>query len=231
MKISEEFSRHAHKYQYLNQIQTEVAKTLVSTLTCKPEKILDLGCGSGAIYNLIDWKIEKFVGVDFSSNMLSLHPRAQNITCKLGDFNDIQLFKELSAEEFDYIISASALQWADDLESVFCEIAKFSLPFSLAIFSSGTFSTLNKTAGVSSIIPSFETIKNLSEKYLHVKAEKVLYRLEFENTREMLRYIKKSGVSGSRNILSYKQTKSLMQEYPLSYLEFEVVYINSFSKA
>jgi malonyl-CoA O-methyltransferase len=74
-------------------------------------------------------------------------------------------------------------------------------------------------------------IKNLSEKCLHVKVEKVLYTLEFENTREMLRYIKKSGVSGNRNVLSYKQTKSLMQEYPLSYLEFEVVYINSFSKA
>jgi malonyl-CoA O-methyltransferase len=231
MKISKEFSRHAHKYQHLNQIQTEVAKTVVSTLTCKPKKILDLGCGSGAIYNLIDWKIEKFVGVDFSSNMLSLHPRAENITCKLGDFNDTQLFEELVAEEFDYIISASALQWADDLESVFSEIAKFSLPFSLAIFSSGTFSTLNKTAGVSSIIPSYEMIKNLSEKCLHVKVEKVLYTLEFENTREMLRYIKKSGVSGNRNVLSYKQTKSLMQEYPLSYLEFEVVYINSFSKA
>lgn len=231
MKISKEFSRHAHKYQHLNQIQTEVAKTVVSTLTCKPKKILDLGCGSGAIYNLIDWKIDKFVGVDFSSNMLSLHPRAQNITCKLGDFNDTRLFEELLAEEFDCIVSASALQWADDLESVFLEIAQFSLPFSLAIFSSGTFSTLNKTAGVSSIIPSYEMIKKFSEKCLHVKVEKVLYTLEFENTREMLRYIKKSGVSGNRNILSYKQTKNLMQEYPLSYLEFEVVYINSFSKA
>ena len=231
MKISKEFSKHAHKYQHLNQIQTEVAKTVVSTLTCKPKKILDLGCGSGAIYNLIDWKIEKFVGVDFSSNMLSLHPKAHNITCKLGDFNDTQLFKELLAEEFDCIISASALQWADDLESVFSEIAKFSLPFSLAIFSSGTFSTLNKTAGVSSIIPSYEMIKKFSEKCLHVKVKKVLYTLEFENTREMLRYIKKSGVSGNRNVLSYKQTKNLMQEYPLSYLEFEVVYINSFSKA
>jgi len=47
----------------------------------------------------------------------------------------------------------------------------------------------------------------------------------------MLRYIKKSGVSGGRNLLTYKQTKKLMDEYPLNYLEFEVVYINSFSKA
>jgi malonyl-CoA O-methyltransferase len=243
MNINREFSKNAQKYQQLNQIQTEVAKKLVNTLsesfvsTCKPKKILDLGCGSGAIYKLIDWELEKFVGVDFSQNMLSLHPKSTNLTCKLGDFNDAKLFSELREEDFDFIISASALQWADDLGSVFRSIANFNLPFSLAIFSSGTFATLNKTAGVESIIPSFNAIKEVSQKCLHVNpelslsVEKVLYTLEFENTREMFRYIKKSGVSGNRNLLTYKQTKKLMQEYPLNYLEFEVVYINSFSKA
>jgi len=239
MSINKEFSKYAHKYQQLNQIQAEVAKKLITSLTptghpaCKPKKILDLGCGSGAIYNLIDWEIEKFVGVDFSSNMLSLHPKAENVTCKLGDFNDAKLFEALREEEFDYIISASALQWASDLEKVFSNIARFHLPFSLAIFSSGTFTTLKKTAGVESIIPSYKTLKELAEKHLHVDVgiEKVFYTLEFENTREMLRYIKRSGVSGGRNLLTYKQTKKLMDEYPLNYLEFEVVYINSFSKA
>lgn len=237
MSVNKEFSKYAHKYQQLNQIQAEVAKKLISALTCKPEKVLDLGCGSGAIYNLIDWEIKKFVGVDFSSNMLALHPKAQNVTCKLGDFNDASLFEALREEEFDYIISASALQWAGDLQRVFSDIARFDLPFSLAIFSSGTFATLNKTAGVDSIIPSYETLKELAEKHLQAKCpmgvsvEKITYSLEFENTREMFRYIKRSGVSGGRNLLTYKQTKKLMDEYPLNYLEFEVVYINSFSKA
>ncbi|MDD2357730.1 MAG: methyltransferase domain-containing protein [Thiovulaceae bacterium] len=239
MSVNKEFSKYAHKYQQLNQIQAEVARKLITSLTrtghpaCKPKKILDLGCGSGAIYNLIDWEIEKFVGVDFSSNMLSLHPKAQNVTCKLGDFNDTKLFEELREEQFDYIISASALQWADNVQRVFSDIAKFDLPFSLAIFSAGTFATLNKTAGLSSIIPSYEILKEFAQNALHVDVsiEKLSYSLEFENTREMLRYIKRSGVSGGRNLLTYKQTKKLMDEYPLRYLEFEVVYINSFSKA
>ncbi len=238
MKINKEFSKYAHKYQQLNQIQTEVAKKLVDSLNRslmeKPQKILDLGCGTGAIYKLIDWELEKFVGVDFSPSMLALHPQGERLTCKLGDFNDANLFSDLEKEDFDFIISASALQWADDLESVFTHIAKFELPFSLAIFTSGTFATLNKTAGIDSVIPAYEKIKQLSQKCLHVRetnVEKVVYTLEFENTREMFRYIKKSGVSGNRNLLTYKQTKKLMQEYPLNYLEFEVVYINSFSKA
>lgn len=250
MNIQREFSKHAYTYEQRNQIQTEVAKKLVESLkqslTFKPQKILDLGCGSGTIYKLIDWELKKFVGVDFSSAMLALHPQGDalapkgHFACKLGDFNDDKLFAQLQEEDFDFIISASALQWADDLESVFAHIAKLNLPFSLAIFSSGTFATLNKTAGIDSIIPSYEKIKQLSQKCLHAKCpvgvretniEKVVYTLAFESTREMFAYIKKSGVSANRNLLTYRETKKLMQEYPLNYLEFEVVYINSFSKA
>ena len=231
MRISQEFSKHAYKYGQLNQIQKEVAKHLISSLTCKPQKILDLGCGSGALYSLIDWEIEKFVGVDFAENMLMLHPKSDKTTCILGDFNDENLFKSLHSQTFDYIVSASALQWASDLENVFLQIAKFDIPFSLALFTSGTFQTLLKTAGVSSVIPSLKRVEELAEKLLHVNVERVAYRLEFENTRDMFRYIKRSGVSGGRNLLSYTQTKKLMFEYPLNYLEFEVVYINSFSKA
>lgn len=231
MSLDQEFSKYAYQYQQLNQIQAEVAKHLISSLTCKPKKILDLGCGSGAIYSLIDWKIEKFVGVDFAPNMLKLHPQNKNTRCLLGDFNDEKLFESLKDEEFDYIISASALQWSKKLENIFEQIAMFKVPFSLALFTSGTFQTLHKTAGITSVIPSLHTIESLAKKCLHVNVEKASYQLKFENTREMFRYIKKSGVSGGRNILSFKQTKELMRDYPLDYLEFEVVYINSFSKA
>ncbi|MBU0632939.1 methyltransferase domain-containing protein [bacterium] len=237
MKVSQEFSKYAKEYPKFNQIQEEVAKKLIKFLastehfTYKPKKILDLGCGSGAVYNLIDWKVERFIGVDFSHKMLELHPKAENVTCLLGDFNDNRLFEELLKEEFDYIVSASALQWAEDLESIFKNIAGFHLPVSLAVFTSGTFAAINKTAKVDAITPSKEKIIELAEKYLDAEIEIVNYSLEFETVRDMFRYIKKSGVSAARNVLNYKQTKKLMDEYPLNYLEFEVVYINSFSKA
>jgi len=67
----------------------------------------------------------------------------------------------------------------------------------------------------------------LQKKYFEANFEVINYKLEFENTREMFRYIKKSGVSASRKVLNYKQTKELINNYPLNYLEFEVVYISS----
>jgi malonyl-CoA O-methyltransferase len=43
----------------------------------------------------------------------------------------------------------------------------------------------------------------------------------------MFRYIKQSGVSGGERKLSYTQTKQLMENYPLKYLEFEVLFIEA----
>lgn len=97
----------------------------------------------------------------------------------------------------------------------------------MAIFTANTFKTLNKTASIDSMLLSAEDIALLEKKYFNVNFELVEYRLEFENVREMFRYIKQSGVSGSRNLLNIREMKELMRSYPLSYLEFEVVFISS----
>jgi len=46
----------------------------------------------------------------------------------------------------------------------------------------------------------------------------------------MLRYIKESGTSGGEKQLSYKQTKRLLDQYPLDYLEFEVLFVRTQTK-
>lgn len=227
MKISSEFSKHALEYNTYNIIQNKVVKKLLSKLNDKPKSILDLGCGSGALCRAIDWEYDDFLGVDFAQGMLDLHPQSKKILCIHGDFNEASLFENLATYEFEHVFSSSSLQWAQDLESVFKSISSLKRPVSLAIFTSGTFKTLNKTASLEPLLRSATTIQTLSEKYFNAEFEVLKYKLEFESTRDMFRYIKKSGVSGSRRVLTYKQTKKLMQEYPLNYLEFEIVLINS----
>jgi malonyl-CoA O-methyltransferase len=226
MKVSTEFSKYATHYGTYSIIQNSVVEKLLSYVKAKPLSILDLGCGSGAVVQKIDWKFEHFVGVDFAPGMLELHPKANNIECVYGNFNDNMLFEHLQTYNFDYIISSSALQWADDLETLFKNIAQLSTPVALAIFTAGTFKTLNETAGLTPLLRSRKEIKALQKRYFpDTTFEVVQYKLEFESVREMFRYIKKSGVSGSRRVLSYKDTKKLMREYPLDYLEFEVAFI------
>lgn len=225
MKISTEFSKYALEYNNYNVIQNRVIEHLLSKITAKPQSILDLGCGSGSLCKHIDWEYEHFIGVDFAHKMLELHPKSPKIQTIYGDFNDEKLFEELDAYKFDVIFSASALQWANDLEEVFKHIKKLDAKVALAIFASDTFKTLNETASISSILKSSNYIKELSNRYFDAEVEIVNYKLEFESTRDIFRYIKKSGVSGARRILSYKESKKLLTEYPLSYLEFEVVFI------
>jgi len=225
MKISSEFSKHALTYDTYNVIQNKVIDKLLENVEHKPQHILDLGCGSGSLCKKIDWKYKHFTGVDFAAGMLELHPKSKKIECIYGDFNDKTLFENLSTYTYDFIFSASALQWANNLDVVFSNIKKINAPIALAIFSSNTFKTLNETANIKPLLRTVDELKKLQKKYFDAKFEVQNYKLEFESTRDMFRYIKKSGVSGARKVLSYKQSKKLLKEYPLNYLEFEVVFI------
>ena len=229
MKISEEFSKHASEYESHNIIQKKVISKLLKDMKYSPVSILDLGCGNGSLCKSIPWQYEQFVGVDFSKAMLELHPKAENIELMYGDFNERELFESLNSYEFEHIFSASALQWSKDLEKLFKNIAALKGGLSLAIFTSGTFKTLHKQADIEPLLRDKEEISRLQKKYFNAKFEVVEYKLEFKSVREIFRYIKSSGVSGSRNLLSYTQTKKLMREYPLNYLEFEVVFITTAS--
>jgi malonyl-CoA O-methyltransferase len=228
MSIDLEFSKYAHSYGRYNVIQEKVSEQLLSYLKYQPKKILDLGCGSGAIAKKIDWDIDYFLGVDFAKKMLELHPKANNVECIYGDFDNPELYEHLFLYDFDYILSASALQWSKDLDGVFQNIKRLHYhDFAFAIFTANTFQTLHKTAGITSPLRSSEEVLHVVKKYFTCKSVIQTYTLEFENTLEMFRYIKRSGVSGNRSVLSYTQTKKLLASYPLNYLEFEVLFLYS----
>lgn len=222
-----EFSRYAAEYGSRNVIQRLVADKLIVSTPDHPKSILDLGCGNGTLFSLIDWEIERFVGVDFSASMLSHHPSSHNVELILGNFNDPALFETLRDKHFDRIYSASALQWADDFERVMQSLASLNTPMSLAIFTAGTFKTLHECAGVTPLLRSSDEVISIAKKHLDARFEVLHTTLEFDSVREMFRYIKRSGVSGGRRVLDFSQTKRLMETYPLNYLEFEVVFITA----
>jgi malonyl-CoA O-methyltransferase len=225
MRVKQEFSRFATEYEQYNIIQQRVAKKLIDDMHDKPKRVLDLGCGSGTVYKLIEWELQHYTAIDFSESMLQRHPKADHITCKLCDFNSEEFLDE--EQEYDRIISASALQWSEDLDSVFKKIAALKRPVSLAIFTCKTFHTIYELADLEPILRSSEEIMALSKKHFDAEYELVEYTLAFQSTTEMFRYIKKSGVSGGRRVLNFKQTKKLMREYPHDYLEFEVLFIQN----
>lgn len=230
MKIQNEFSQNAKAYDSFNVIQAKVAEELICEISDKPESVLDIGCGRGGMYKSISWPLKRFVGIDFAEGMIELHPKAKNLELFVKDFNDPTCFQNLETYAFDRIVSASALQWADDLDKTFHHIAKLNTPVTFAIFTSGTFKTLHETASIPPLLRSTEEVMRLSKKYFHAEYKILKYTLEFSSVRDMFRYMKKSGVGGARNILNFKQMKDLMCNYPLNYLEYEILMIHENTK-
>ena len=225
MSVKKQFSNNAMNYDSYNFIQNNVIEHILYKTTSKPRAILDLGCGTGRLCSLIDWPVEKFYAVDFSEKMLHIHPQKKGVKCITGDFNDARLFDKLSEYKIDHIFSTSSLQWASDLDALFKNIKNLNAPISFAIFTSNTFKTIFDTANIPPLLRTAREVEFFARKYFDVNYETLKYTLSFDNTIEMFRYIKKSGVSGTRNILSYKRMKDLIKNYPKDYLEFEVLYM------
>jgi len=228
---TKEFSRFAHSYGQYNMIQARVVQELIAML---PEKrlgtVLDIGCGSGAVYQTIrevGIAYERFVALDASEAMLQRHPDGSDIEIVLMDFNTPS---SLHLPPKTLILSSSALQWSRDLDRTLCWLSSLGAAAYFAIFTSGTFRTLHQTAGVDSPIHSLEDLKATLDRYFDASYHIRDYALEFGSVRDMFRYIKKSGVSGGEKQLGYRETKLLMRNYPVNYLEFEVLFMKGVPK-
>jgi len=229
-KTIKQFSRFAHKYNTYNTIQSEVAKALVSKISKKKySSIIDIGCGSGEIYKNIEkynLYFDNFFALDSSNEMLALHPSNIKVDKHQLDFDDIHSYPKLvHTKENTLLISSSAIQWSKNLDVLIRHLSHQADKAYFAIFTSNTFKTLHQVANIQSPIYSEEILKEVIRKYYHASFKLYGYKLEFETVRDMFRYIKKSGVSGGEKKLSYKETKQLMNAYPLGYLEFEVLFV------
>ena len=233
-KVVKEFSRFAHQYNRYNMIQAEVAKTLVENLPMSEyTTLIDIGCGSGEVYKNIERcgvHFKEYIALDSSKEMLDIHPSAENIVKLQADFNLTETYRHLHPDPKSVLLSSSALQWSKELDFTIKQLSQKCEKAYLAIFTAGTFKTLHRFAKINSPIYTQQKLQEVLEKYYEASFKIKVYRLYFDNVRDMFGYIKKSGVSGGEKQLSYKQTKQLMQNYPLKYLEFEVLFMEGSSK-
>jgi malonyl-CoA O-methyltransferase len=219
---TDEFSKRAKSYTKHNVIQKKVVKELIEHISSKPKKVVDLGCGSGAVWDEIGWDVESFLGVDKAINMCDIHPCNEKIELLNQDFESLEFDK---FEYSDIIISSSALQWANDLDKLLQNISKKSDEVAFAIFCDGTFKSIYEFTGLKSFLPKSDELLSMLGKYYRFEYQLKEYRLEFEDNISKFRYIKNSGVSGGERKLNFKDTKKLIADYPHDYLEFEVLFV------
>lgn len=230
MSIKNEFSKHANEYNDHNIIQQIIAKSLVRELKTEPKRILELGCGSGQVFSHIQWPIEFYKAIDFSEEMCQLHPKNSDIEVKCFDFDTEEFLDEIKNNSYDIVLSSSALQWSKDLNKIVENLALITKEINAVLFTSNTFKTIQTITNTKSPILEEKQIKEAFSNHFNCEFETIMYKLEFENKKDLFNYIKKSGVSGGSNSLDFKNAKKLYKEYRLNYLEFEVIFIKTLSK-
>ena len=228
--IQNQFSKYANEYSNNNIIQQIVSKALVRDINNKPKRILELGCGSGQVFNHVNWQFNKYKAIDSSLSMCKLHPKPSKVEVCCFNFDEDDLYDSIKDEKYDLVISSSALQWSKDLDKIISRLKNISDELSCVLFTSNTFKTIQSITNATSPILRIKEIKEVFAKYYNCTFEVINYNLEFTNKKEMFNYIKNSGVSGEAS-LSYKKAKLLYKEYNLTYLEFEVIFIKAFSKS
>ena len=230
MSVKNQFSKYAKEYQNHNIIQQIVAKSLVRELNFKPKRILELGCGSGQVFSHISWEIDFYKAIDFSASMCELHPKASNIEVKCFDFDTQEFINEIKSDSYDIVLSSSALQWSKDLSKIIKHLSCITNEINAVLFTSNTFKTIQDITKIKSPILDEFSIKKAFSKYFKCEFETIMYKLEFDDKKELFDYIKKSGVSGGNTSLDFKEAKKLYKEYNLNYLEFEVIFVKTISK-
>lgn len=229
MMVRHLFSRYAGDYDNYSIIQQLVSRHLVNGVRSRPRRILELGSGTGQVYNHIDWEVDYYKAVDFSDAMCTLHPRGENIEIVCENFDDILFLKSVSNSKYDMVLSSSALQWSKNLPYVAHVLSAITPKVNAALFTSNTFKTIQEITGISSPILSLDIIRSAFEENFDCQFEIINYHLEFRSKDKMFEYIKKSGVSGDKDRLSFKDAKKLYCLYNKNYLEFEVVFVKACS--
>ena len=226
MTISKHFNTHANDYDNNNIIQRIVSKALVRDIQNKPKNILELGCGNGQIFREIKWPINKYKAIDFSQSMCDLHPKAKNLVVKCFDFDSDEFYTEIKNDNYDLVISSSAMQWSKNLPLLIKRLFSVSSEINCVLFTSNTFKSIYKITKQAPAIVSLESIKNAFDKY-NSTYEVFNYQINFNSKKELFAYIKNSGVQGDVK-LSYKDAKNLYKNYDKLYLEFEVIFVKSY---
>ena len=229
MSVKNQFSKYANEYKNHNIIQQIVAKSLVRELKFQPKRILELGCGSGQVFNHISWEVEFYKAIDASASMCELHPKSENIEVKCLNFDTQDFINEIKNDSYDIVLSSSALQWSNDLSKIVQHLSYITKEINAVLFTSNTFKTIQEITKTKSPILDEDSIKEAFLKFFNCEFETILYKLEFDNKKDLFDYIKKSGVSGEKS-LSYSDSKKLYKEYPYNYLEFEVIFVKTISK-
>ncbi|RFA31179.1 malonyl-[acyl-carrier protein] O-methyltransferase BioC [Alkalilimnicola ehrlichii] len=139
-KLRDAFDRAASRYDEVAVLQREVGERLLGRLdlvTLQPERILDVGAGTGYAARALQKRYRKaeVIPLDIAPSMLRQAKRRggflRPLRCVCGDAEALPL----ASNSVDLVFSNFTLQWCHDLDRVFAEFQRVLRPGGLVMFS------------------------------------------------------------------------------------------------
>ncbi len=133
-RIADSFSRAAQTYDAAAELQRQIGHQLLASLAdaapdCIPERVLDLGSGTGYFTPLLRQRFaaSQLLSLDLAQGMLAYareHRPDPNAAWLCGDAESLPL----ASDSLDLIFSSLAIQWCERPERLFAEIARVLRP-------------------------------------------------------------------------------------------------------
>jgi malonyl-CoA O-methyltransferase len=239
-KIARQFSRAAARYDAAAQVQIDIANdalTMLANEACFseikfPERILDIGCGTGRVTrrlaNINSQQTPHILAMDIALGMLQ-HAKQQvhnaknlhNISWLQGDAE----FLPLSNNKADAVFSSMALQWCKNSRQVCSEIYRVLAPGAsgvLAIMCKGSMHELDicwqkvdSTRHINQFTSAEIWAGEAKAAGLQVKLQQKNYMTWHSDLRALLGSIKQIGA----NVITNNIQQKAISRYTLSALE------------
>ena len=148
-KIAAAFHQKAVEYDHHVLVQKRVAEQLVRSVgfyaTVEPQHILDVGTGTGSLLERLHVRYPAacLTGVDIALNMCVRTAQKMGAACHVVNANAECL--PFKTGVFDLIVSASVLQWVENLSAALHEMHRVVKPggdINIAFFCDGTLGEL-----------------------------------------------------------------------------------------
>ena len=223
--IAKRFSDNVEFYESHASIQKAIAVRLNELWNAiqdiSGKKVLELGTGTGFLTRgYIPYGISsQSVAVDLieTGTLADIHDKngfkfPGKLVCGDGE----QYIETLDDNSFDAIVSASTIQWFNDLPRFFKNVKrvlKSGGVAAIATFAEGTYAELKAASDRSLTYPTSEYLKSiLPDGLTIIDLITDEFKMEFANSRQLLSHIKETGVNAvgsptppghTRRILSY----------------------------